>query len=326
MHLIYLDQNVWVAMLRGCQSGDSTAEKLKRRLIEMREAGRAAIPLSGYHYLETWHRGEPGSRHALAELMREVTAYATLAPVYVMERAWVRSEIWRRCNLATAPPDAEVLGYGVNHAFATPTGRFRVVSAIATDAKPEGPPADVPADLIEAGRAGGEHWEWLNLSGPEDLLVMDGIDVRPEHRLGTEDANYEATLRKQIQSDERLGQRLADMIVTQEVIRVLDYINDACEELGVDPHRLFLTDNPMEACRSFVDAVPVTNVIFRLRVHRHRDQGFPLEQHDRTDMGVLARAIPHCPLLQPRNAGSTPHARPAWTAGTGHIYALRSPI
>ncbi|OFB35881.1 hypothetical protein BA059_27460 [Mycolicibacterium sp. (ex Dasyatis americana)] len=104
-------------------------------------------------------------------------------------------------------------------------------------------------------------------------------------------------LRERLQGDEYLWKRLADLILTQELIRILDYINDACEELDVDPHRLFLADNPMETGRSFVDAVPVTNVLFRLRLHRHRDQGFPLEQHDRTDMGVLALAIPHCAVV-----------------------------
>lgn len=157
MHLVYLDQNIWVALLRGCQSGDRTAEKLKRRLIELREAGHAAIPLSASHYLETWHRRDTGSRHALAGLMRDVTAYATLAPVDAMERAWVRAEVRRRCNRPTEPPDANVLGHGVNHAFAIPVGRFRFVSSIATEGQPEGPPAEVPSGLLEVVKAAGEH-------------------------------------------------------------------------------------------------------------------------------------------------------------------------
>ncbi|PVA35867.1 hypothetical protein [Mycobacteroides abscessus] len=297
MHLVYLDQNIWVVLLRGCQLGDSSAMKLKQRLIELRVAGLVAIPLSAPHYLETWHRRETTSRHALAGLMRDVTAYATLAPVHAVERAWVRSEIWRRCNRAAASPEDCVLGHGVNHAFGSPTGRFRVVSSIATDSQPEGPPAEVHPELLDVAKDGSEHWEWFNIAGPEELLMMDGIDVRPEHRRGTADANYEMALRERLQHDEYARRRLDDFIVTQEFIRILDYINYECEELGIDPHGLFLADNPMEACRSFVDAVPITNVLCRLRTHRHRDHGFPLEQHDRTDMCVLGLAIPHCAVV-----------------------------
>ncbi|MGE2689071.1 hypothetical protein [Mycolicibacterium pulveris] len=209
----------------------------------------------------------------------------------------MRSEIRRRCNVATTPLDHKMLGYGANHAFGTQTGRFRCVSSIAIGEQPEGPATDVPPELLSVAKAGGEHWEWFNLAGDEELLTMDGIDVRPEHRRGTADADYEMALCEQLQHDEYLRQRLFDLIVTQEFIRILDYINDACEEVDVDPNLLFLTSNPKEACRSFIDALPVTNVHLRLRFHRHRDFGFPLEQHDRTDMCVLALAIPHCAIV-----------------------------
>lgn len=297
MYLIYLDQNIWVALLRGCQSGDPLAEKVKGRLVELRDAGIVSVPLSSAHYLETWHRRDTESRHALAGLMRDVTAYATLAPVHVVERAWVRSEIWRRCNLASQSPDADVLGYGVNHAFGTNTGRFRFVSSIATGDQLEGPSAEVPAGLVGAAAALGERWEWFNLAGPEELLAMDGIDVRPEHRRGTEDVNFEMVVRSHLRSNELSRQRLADFILTQELIRILDYINEACQELDVDPHAIFLNGDPKFTSRSFVHALPVTNVLCTLRIHRHRDHGFPLEQHDRTDMCVLALVIPHCDVV-----------------------------
>lgn len=146
-------------------------------------------------------------------------------------------------------------------------------------------------------KPGGEHWEWLNLAGPEELLTMNGIDVRPEHRRGAADADYEAAVRERLRHDEYSRRRLDDFVLTQEFIRILDYVNDACEELDVDPHGLFLTDNPPDAVRSFVDALPVTSVISTLRVHRHRDPNFPLEQHDRADMCALGLSIPHCSLV-----------------------------
>ncbi|WP_157625914.1 hypothetical protein [Mycobacterium sp. 155] len=207
-----------MALLRGVQSHDPRADKLVQRLIELREAGLVSIPLSASHYLETWHRRDTTSRHDLAGLMRDVSAYATLAPVHSVERAWVRSEIWRWCGRTPAPPDTNILGYGVNHAFGTATGRFRFVTSIATDDQPEGPPAEVPADLIDLAGASGENWEWLNLAGPPELFMMDGVDIRPEHRRGPADVEFETAVRDHLQNDAGYRQRLVDLILTQEFI------------------------------------------------------------------------------------------------------------
>lgn len=296
MHLVYLDQNVWVALSKGVQSGDAATQVIVDRLIGLRDADVISVPLSTAHYLETWHRRDAASRHALAAVMRDVTAYATLAPIHDVERASVRSEIRRRFGFSPQPLDA-VLGYGVNHAFGVPTGRFRFVSSIATDQQPEGPPIGVPPDFLALAEAGGEAWEWFNLSGPEELLVMDGIDAAPQHRRGTSDARFELEVRDLLQHEDEYRRRLGDLIVTQELIRTLDYVNDACEELNLNPRLLFNPRDMKATARSFVQAVPVTDVIHRLRVHRHRNHSFPIEQHDYTDMAVLGLAIPHCAVV-----------------------------
>jgi hypothetical protein len=301
MSIIYLDQNIWIALLRGLRSADMTATLLVERLRSLVDSGVATIPLSASHYLETWNRGSATSRHELAGLMREISGYATLAPVDVMERASVRSEIRRRCHRSNdwPSPGDELVGRGVNHAFGSPTGRFRFVHHVATDSLPEGPAAAVPPEFLDVATAGGDRWEWFNLAGPEDFLSSDGLDVRPEHRLGSADAQAETQLRERLRSDDDVRQRLPDLIITQEFIRILDFINDACAELGVDPYGLFLTEaeTPKQAVRAFVDAVAITNVVYHLRLHRHRNFDFPLEQHDRSDMCALALAVPHCTVV-----------------------------
>jgi hypothetical protein len=296
--LIYLDQHIWVRLLQGIKTLDPTAKLVQELLTAQRDADTTRVPLSGAHYLETWHRRDEQSRHELAGLMRDISRYDSLAAVHTIERA---SVAWEICRLSRREPigpepSSLVLGRGVNHAFDSPIGRFRVVSSIATDTTPEGPLLDPPQGLAEVAERGGEVWEWFNLAGSDELFQRDGIDVRPEHRLGRTQASDELELRRLLLEDKVLRGRLEDLIITQEMVRILDYVNLVCRYLNVDPVALFIEDNP-GSIRSFVRAVPVTNMRYRLRLHRHRDAGYPIEQHDRTDLHALALAVPYCDVV-----------------------------
>jgi len=293
--LIYLDQNIWVQLLRGIASGDASATRVRDLLVELRTRGDIRVPLSASHYLESWHRRSERSRHALAGLMRDISGYDTLAPVNVVEEAGVRFQLARLTPKISAPdPRSVLLGHGVNHAFGSNTGRFRVVASLATDDLPEGDPVDPPAALLSAAALGGDAWEWFNLAGDQELIDMDGIEIAPEHRLGRSSVIFERNVRDRVRNDPTVRKRVADFIMTQEMINILDYVNDACEAADVDPHGLFVSP---ESMRSFVESVPVTNVKYVLRLHRHRDLNYPIEQHDRTDLAALALAIPYCDVV-----------------------------
>lgn len=56
--LVYLDQLVWVRLLKG---GPAAAEQLER-LRSAVDAGLVVTCLSAAHYAETWHRGAWVSR------------------------------------------------------------------------------------------------------------------------------------------------------------------------------------------------------------------------------------------------------------------------
>jgi hypothetical protein len=192
-----------------------TAERVKNLLIAQRADDTTRVPLSASHCLETWHRRDERSRHELAALMRDVSRYDTLAPVHLMQQAGVE---WHMAKLAA--PDVEVptpasllLGRGVNHAFGSPTGHFRVVSSIADDSTPEGAPADVPQVLLHAARTG-ESWEWFNLAGSAQFLLLDGIEVRPEHRRGRFDVEAEMLLRQRLLADKTMLFDLAEGVTS----------------------------------------------------------------------------------------------------------------
>ena len=291
--IVYLDQNIWIDLLKRITDAESDAIRLRERLINLREQGMIQVPLSGSHYLETWHRGGFESRWALARLMRDISGYTTLAPVHVIEEAGVAAAIAARAGteMPVFPP---LLGRGVNHAFASSTGRFRVVGSIASGGVDEGPPAAVPAILAQAVELGAP-WEWINLAGPREFPA-GGLEVRPEHRKGNLVVADELALRMKISNDAGMRARLEDLIITEEMVRIADYVNDACEQLGVDPIGLFMPDGS-GAIREFVRSVPVADVHCQLRVYRHSNLEFPIEQHDYTDMHTLALVVPYCDVV-----------------------------
>lgn len=284
-------------MLRGLEGSDPVCERLYEMLSAGVEEGRLSVPLSTAHYLETWHRRDEQSRVALAGLMRDLSRYRTLAAVQRIERAgvaWLINRLLRPTTEVAVNPAMLVMGQGVNHAFDSPTGRFRVVESVADDKNAEGPPAEPARELLEAYKLG-DVWEWVNLAGRQELYTMDGIEMAPEHRLGTKTMNDELAMREHVKSDPSLRRRLSDWIVATELVNINPYINDAAMRLNVDPHRLF--DRGPEGGRRFVSSLAVTDVHCRLRIHRHRDFGFPIEQHDRTDLAALALAVPYCDVV-----------------------------
>jgi hypothetical protein len=242
--VVYLDMNLWVALARGCGQGDRQCEKTRRGLVEAVASGTLVAPLSASHYLELWHRRDRRSREEVGALMREVSDFATLASPATVRRSEVRSFL---SEVAGAAPAAcsDLLGRGAAHAFGSADGRFRFVESLASadGVVPEGPPTQPPAGW-EAMDRSADAWEWLQLVGLQDLLENEGVDRTPEHRFGSAWRARELEFRKRLSSDKPLRGRLWDYIVTEEIIALLDDINELCEELSLDPRRVFLSGVP----------------------------------------------------------------------------------
>jgi len=293
MKLLYLDQHHWVALLR---SADRRTAELAERLQGLVDSGEVVVVLTSGHYLETWHRAKWGSRSALAALMRDVSRLTTLAPIQVV----ARHEIERA--LVGGPPVTvtEILGTGVNHAFASATGRFRLVERAWThECQEEGPAIqEVPGYFVEFQAEHPEAWEWLNLAGPPAAdFPLPGFDdsqfeIRPEHRRGDEFVEHERELLDRL-SAHGLSARLRDALVLSDIVELLDEINAGCIRARVNPDRL--RGGP--AMRGFHAALPSRDLLVDLRSLRLQDRNLPLEQHDRTDLLGLAVALVYCDVV-----------------------------
>lgn len=304
--IVYLDQFVWVRLLQGLAESDGLAVEVRDALVHLRTLGRIRVPLSGTHYLETWHRKDYRSLRELAELMREVSDYSSIAAVHVSQRFGIACAL-AALEGAPAPLAPTVVGRGVNHAFGSKTGRFRFVESLGTDGRVEGAELDV-GDVFATRRqrdafvalatSGSSEWEWINLAGDEQMFARfaDGLDRSPEHRHGSEAAADEIRLRRWLQSEPRAAQRLEDLIIGQEMDRMAEEVYEVAALRRFDVAH-WLGRAGRQGVRDFVAAVPTSDVLARLRHHLHRNPQHPIEQHDRSDLHMLANVVPHCDVV-----------------------------
>ncbi|GAB10056.1 hypothetical protein GOARA_050_01185 [Gordonia araii NBRC 100433] len=130
--IVYLDQNVWVDMARGCTGTDSAWLQVRDRLRRATRGEQLVVPLSPAHYLELWHRRESASRRQVAELMRDVTGYATIPSPHVVRQLEACGLVARWVDpSARLPNKKDLLGRGAAHAFGRPYGRLRFVASVA---------------------------------------------------------------------------------------------------------------------------------------------------------------------------------------------------
>lgn len=292
VRLVYLDQQHWVALLKAREPpGTEVLERLRAAV----DANEVAVPLVCGHYLETWNRAQWGSRSALAAVMRDLSQWRTLAPT----QAVARLEIERALQRGPPVTPKEVLGTGANHAFESPTGRFRMVERAWTRERPkEGALIPgVPGYFEEIQDKHPEAWEWLNLAGPDVDFPLPGFDdsqfeIRPEHRRGDEFVAHERELVARLAAD-GMSDRLRDALVMLDLDELLDDINEACLGLKFNPDAL----RRQGAVRALHGLLPSRDVFVDLRWLRLQDPGFPLEQHDRTDLISLAVALVYCDVV-----------------------------
>lgn len=294
--LVYLDMNIWVGLARGLKDGSGPWCDAAYELRDARQAGRITMPLSGEHYRELWLRGSEDSRLRVGTLMRDLSGYASLSPMHVIRRAEIDAYIARWFRDDTRWVDGEdVLGYGVNHAFAWPHGRLRFVESLQSVGVPEGPPSAPPEGLDEV--VGTPAWEWFSLVGHQEWLNGDGLDRSPTHRDGDDWVERELELRRSLTAIPQMRRRLWDLIVVEEIQTMTDELNEACLAASVDPYGLFFSPpaaDPPSAMRGLVAGLPTVNVFATLRHEKHRDVNHAWEQHDLSDLITLATAVPYC--------------------------------
>jgi hypothetical protein len=295
--IAYLDQNKWVQLLVKDHATYPGSGSLYDSLRKLKEAGDVIFPLSATHYLETWHRSNWESRWALSAVMHDLSDFVAVAPVQRLQKAEVACAVLRKLapRKMRPIPSAGLIGYGVDHAFASKYGRFRYVESIEMDDAPEGPPVDPGDNRIDRIRELANEWEyqWYSLAFlpiPGDEFGLDRIG---QHRRGRRFAEDEAARTAQLHAAGS-KEMLSRALIAEDFNDLLDDINEICEIANIDPHGLL---KRREDIYSFVLDVPTRHVYHTLRSSRYMNPQQAWHQHDLADFLALAVAIPYCDVV-----------------------------
>lgn len=292
---LYLDQQQWVRLLRY----DTPEARLDAdTLAAAVDSGELVVPLSSAHYSETWHRGRWESRWALARLMWDRSRLVTLAPI----RALLTSEIATAMREMGEPVPsdayaADIFGRGVNHAFASPTGRLRFVEGVGPDGA-EGPDVGLEGLDEEARGAyqrGGVGYEWFSLAGfPADMRV-DGLDAQTNRRAGRAFVAYEENLSGLLTSV--VTAPLPRAVIGSSLRDIWDEVVEVCTAAGVVAEEFLWRlayGEPSDRVAEFILAMPMFGLLQELRVMRHQNPQQQWSPNDRVDLMSLAVAAGAC--------------------------------
>lgn len=306
--VLYLDMNVWVRLAQGVAGKSEAWRKRFARLEDATRSGKVKIPLTSALYMELWNRGHEASRTDVARIMAALTGYTTLGALHVVTELEIRAEIHRRLTGISSPVERDdVIGLGVNHAFASEHGRLRFVASVETESSAETPTMEQP-DGWQEFQGSGQNWEWIHLAGVQTLMDAEGFDRTPEHRLGTAFVREEEELRRRFSEDAEMWNHRSGIIITQEFIRVLEIINDTAEERNINPRTIFQISGSVQERRKdtkdFIRSIPTVWTIAKLREWKHQNRNLAWHQHDRGDFISLALALPYCDIVVTENLWS----------------------
>lgn len=118
MKVIYLDQNHWIELSRaahGRASRPNTPVVLDA-LRKAQAAGRACVPISLAHYIETYKQQKRDSRSRLASVMLALAAGRTVAPPHVVVRHEIEMALEHFYPGRISPGEFHFVGSGLTHA------------------------------------------------------------------------------------------------------------------------------------------------------------------------------------------------------------------
>jgi hypothetical protein len=294
--LLFLDQFVWVRLAQSRKTGDPSYSKLLQLLLRTTAEGSLSVPLAATSYLELWHRASDTSRHEVAVVMRDVSRYATLLAFHVLqEQEIAEASKWfvgdRRGEPVRVPRD-RVVGFGANHAFGSPTGRFRFIESLATPEFDEGAPVDVPVEFLEMARGlSPREWEWVNLAGMPGLHNVPGVEIRPEHRIGDAYVKIQEARRRFVSTSDDPSLLFRDIIGYHLV-----ELGEAIAANLSDEDLLANFRSPSDGA-SFVSRIPSLDVKTRIEQAAHRNPQYRFRQHDRADVLAVSQTMPYCDAI-----------------------------
>ena len=298
--IVYLDLNQWIYLAQaatGCSQSNAATNALQA-CREARRSNAAQFVLSGTHYAEMLKIKDPAQRRAIANVMEELTDFATLVSRVVVMELELSSVLDLIANSASPLGEVLLVGRGVRHSAGLQSGA-RLMS----------PTGDQTARIRE--REGPEGFNRLMaeailqlersvLRGPSDvqLSTLRAYGWNPEAviRIAENRAAEERAQTERLNSESswRRG-RLHDLVSARELmIEFQNILPRALAERG-----LTLTDviSDRDSARRLVRSMPSTEVSIALKTAWHRNRDKAWAANDIYDIDALALAVPYCDIV-----------------------------
>ncbi len=280
MRYVFLDQNKWIDLAKAATAKPDGAQFLPA-LSALREAvrlGRAILPLTAIHIIETAKSPKPEQRIHLAKLMTELSQGVVLrAAAHMIQPSldWAVTTIF---GFAKSPgPPTSPFARGVEAAF-----NFDVRHALGI--------SPIRADLLRSALDSPEAWIDL-LSFHENAHRIAGLEA--VRRIGADGArNNESARASAAGSDLDTLQRAYAAGLT---LKLQDKLCNSLRSVGksLDQWATLGTARLMD----FWGSIPFLHVELELHTQRHRQTSRVWEANDLLDIGSLSLAIPSCQVV-----------------------------
>jgi hypothetical protein len=298
--LVYLDLNHWISFAQastGHPNGTRFVDTLKACKAAT-SAGAAVFVLSATHYLELNKIKDPSQRQAIANVMEELTGFASLIDRVVVMSLELDAMLDPLAKAPSPWPRIPVLGRGVRHCFGRASGvRIMGPDGDATEEVRAQMGAEKFDELVAQAELGLER---SVLRGPADDEVenLRARGYKPETTIesGEKRAAQERQLTTILDADPAARHdRLRDVVATRELCVEFE---DILPRVLV-PRQLALRDviSDPESGRKFVRAMPGTEVSIELKKAWHSNRDKKWSANDIYDIDAMALAVPYCDIV-----------------------------
>lgn len=298
--IVYLDLNHWIYLAQGASGSpqNKSAVVALEACRSARSTGAVIFVLSGTHYAEMLKIRDPAQRRAIADVMEELTDFATLVSRVVVMEVELSSMLDRVAKLPSPLAEVPLIGRGVRHSAGLQSG-LRIM----------GPNGD-ETERVRA-RVGRETFDQIIfeatlrlersvLRGPADDEVAElraygwnpeAVIEIAENRAAEERAQ---TGRLDAETRWRRG-RLHDLVSARElIIEFQNILPRALKERGVALNDVV---SDQASARRFVRSMPSTEVSIAIKTEWHRNRDKQWSANDIYDIDALALAVPYCDIV-----------------------------
>jgi hypothetical protein len=301
VNVVYLDLNHWISLAQA-SVGHSKGSPFVRTLETCRAARSAGVVvfvLSSIHYGEMLKIRDPAQRREIADVMEELTDFATLVSRVVVMEIELTAMLDQFARIPSLLPVIPLIGRGVRHSVGLQSGlKIRGPLGDETDRVRERTGAKVFDDAVAKMNLNLERSVLRGATGNNEVENLRALGWNAEavkqvaEKRAAEES--ELTLRLDAESRWRRG-RLRDVVSAREfVIEFQNILPRALAERG-----LVLSDviPDQQSARMFARAMPSTEVSIELKTAWHRNRDKQWTANDIYDIDAMSLAVPYCDVV-----------------------------